>query len=106
MRGPGDTGLSLDGNPPFGRVSPDAVGHYAGGFPPFGTSGTGHRPPPVGAVSHHRDYHLPDILLFTMWPKRSVQHDRRITEIKERLYVNLLWFRRQLILCINTAEHF
>ena len=55
--------------------------HYAGGFPPFGTSGTGHRPPPVGAVSCHR-FHILDLLLFTMWPKRSVQQDGRITGIK------------------------
>ena len=76
----------LDGNSPPGRVSPGAVGPLRWWVPPlFGTSDTGNRPPPVGASSPHRGYHSLDLLLFTMWPKRSVQHDRRITEIKERL---------------------
>ena len=69
--------------------------HYAGGFPPFGTSGTGHHPPPVGAV-------LPPLLLSPRPP--SVHHvalalcPPKTEGSLQQTFVNLLRFRRQLIL--------
>ena len=54
--------------------------HYAGGSPPFGTSGIG-TALPLWAPLHLIVAVAPDFLLFSMGPKRSVHHDGRITEI-------------------------
>ena len=90
-----------DGNPPPGRVLPGAVGPLRRWVSPLWNLGHPNRPPPVGAASPHRSYHPPDVLLFTRWPKHSVQHDGRITEIRKDFNVNLLWFRRQFVYYSN-----
>ena len=103
MRWPGGTFLSLDGNPPLGRVSPDAVGPLRRWVSPLLDPRA-----PDTALLLWAPFHI--IVVSSPWPP-SVHHvaqalcpERRKDHWnKVKTFVNLLWFRRQFI---YTTEHF